>query len=515
MPRLPKRANLYAPQGFGGETIGVSTTKRHTKKQVTKSQVTAAEALKNMVSVNTLGGVGKGFHSSIKRGGGTKHGEELNHIVCNFISNSHSGPVAPARTIGKLSDIHASDVFANQEPHALTDEHAIRLQQSAHVNMSQHSSQFPEANETTGVGNVLNLDDWIQSSTMTWNSRNNPLRKNMMEQVWNQGVCGCCFVFADLWCVLTCATIQSNYLAHLKQNPSWLREQQSSNLAYVFNSYVVKEKSLVPGKTACACEGGSIYHVLESIGEYGLLEDNEGERYGFPRNCFMQRECGCLRGKAVSAQQTCTPCGINKKCPSPFKIGTNKSYQVLNISQAEIENMAERVKNAANKNEAAYSELKSKWSSGEGSEVFRLNLTASTLKAIIVNSGPVIVLISANALESIGDKAPFQEASLNATALRPENAGPDHVVLVIGWVHNEGKEYWVVQNVWSIEWGYRGCAFLEIPSQDFDICKSFYEVVALNHNMFIDNEGEPILKNYNSPMTPNYWTNQPCGACLE
>jgi hypothetical protein len=497
MPRLPKRANLYAPQGFGGETIGVCTTKRHTRKQVSKSQVTAAEALKNMVSVNTIGGIGKGFSSSNKRGGGTKQGEKSNELVCNI--NANGGEVVAPTTVGNIAESYAQAI--SNGPHSQFDESKKQIvREGAHTNLTLSSPQFTASNDPTIVANALQLDNWITASTMMWNTEQNPIGENMMPYVWNQGQCACCWVFATSWSLLTCATIQSNYWGIARQDESLIRKPQSINIPYLMNASQKKLiETQIPGHT-CACGGGFPLIVIDAIATNGILSDNEAKRAGYPKSCFSVRNCGCKNNGVKSAQQTCSICGIDKECPELLTVGEGKSNRLFgnNVQKSMIDRFGVVLL-------------------GPNCGFVGDDLSARTLKAILVNIGPVFVGVFGSPLEAMNYNANISQVLLPPTALKPSGKQADHSVQIVGWFtySGNGKEYWVVQNEWGINWGFRGCVLVEIPSPDYDVCQSFFEIGFMSAKAYLNEDGTPTMKDYNSPMPSDFWTNQPCGVCPE
>jgi len=498
MPRLPKRANLNGPQGFGGETIGVCTTKRHTKKQVAQSYVSAANAAENIVAVNGIGGVGRGFRHG--EGGGLVDGHNANELICNALPGGNE-VVAPT-TIGKLSTSYVNSIMTEQIPF----DDAIKglILDGIHTNISDHTPQFTEPNAPTVVSAALKLDDWIAAETMMWvSSAYNPLGKNMIPYIWNQGSCGCCWVMGTAWSLLTCATIQSNYWAIAQQDTSLIREPQSINIPYLLNACAQFQnitnvnfgQQSIP---TCSCNGGAPIITIGAMVEVGMLSEKEAIAAGFPPSCYSSRGCGCKKNGVISAQQTCSPCGIKRPCPEPLSVSSGKS-NALFIDRGE--NIVTRFGPIGFK----------------GVGTVRQSLQAKTLKAILVNIGPVFTVINAGALmpPNIPYLAHIQQVLLPTTALKPSGKGPDHCVQVVGWLTHSGKEYWVVQNQWGLAWGFRGTALVEIPSPDYDVCTSFYEVGFLSAKSYLNEDGTPTLKTYNSPATPGQWINQLCGVCLE
>ena len=498
MPRLPKRANLYGPQGFGGETIGVCTTKRHTKKQVTKSQVTAAEALKNMVSVNTIGGIGKGFSHSNKRGGGTKQGEESNELVCNI--NANGGEVVAPTTVGNITESYAQAI--SNGPHSAFDESQKQIvKEGAHTNLTLSSPQFTISNDPTIVANALQLDSWITANNMIWNTKQNPIGENMMPYVWNQGECGCCWVFGTSWSLLTCATIQSNYWGIARQDESLIRKPQSINIPYLMNACQENKSNILKSKQ-CACDGGEPLIAINAISINGILSDNEAQRAGYPKSCFSVRNCGCKNNGVKSAQQTCSICGIDKECPELLTVDEGKSNRIFgnNVQNSMIDRFGLVLL-------------------GPNCGFVGDDLSAKTLKAILVNIGPVFALVFGSPLQPphINYNANISQVLLSPTALKPSGGKASHCVQIVGWLtySGNGKEYWVVQNEWAIKWGFRGCALVEIPSPDYDVCQSFFEIGFMSAKAYLNEDGTPTMKDYNSPMPADFWTNQPCGVCPE
>jgi len=498
MPRLPKRANLYGPQGFGGETIGVCTTKRHTKKQVAQSYVSAEYAAENIVAVNGIGGIGKGFQHG--GGGGLVDGHHANELICNELPGGNEA-VDPT-TIGNLSAAYVNSVMTEQR---LFDD-AIKglILDGIHTNISTHTPQFTEPNTPTVVSTALGLDDWIAADTMLWaSSALNPLGKNMMPYIWNQGHCGCCWAMGTAWSLLTCATIQSNYWAVGLGDTSLYREPQSMNIPYLINACAQFQKITninlgALGVPVCSCNGGEPIIAIGTLVQVGMLSDGEAAAAGFPPSCYSNRRCGCNKNGVLSAQQTCSPCGIKRTCPDPLFVSSGESHAMF-IDRGE--NIVTRFGPLGYK----------------GVGTVRQNLQAKTLKAILVNIGPVFVAVNADALNppNIPYLARLQQVLLPTTALKPIGKGPNHCVQVVGWLRYDGKEYWAVQNQWGLIWGYRGFALVEVASPEYDVCTSFYEVGFLSAKSYLNEDGTPTLKTYNSPATPGQWINQPCGVCPE
>ena len=100
------------------------------------------------------------------------------------------------------------------------------------------------------------------------------------------------------------------------------------------------------------------------------------------------------------------------------------------------------------------------------------DLTNTRLKELLYNYGPMFVVINSKQLRFYPDwtetntegELPFLFSTIGVLGMQKKLKDPDHAMLLVGYGtltegRNKGKEYWILKNTWSEDWGYKGyCA---------------------------------------------------------
>lgn len=106
-------------------------------------------------------------------------------------------------------------------------------------------------------------------------------------------------------------------------------------------------------------------------------------------------------------------------------------------------------------------------------------LTNSMLKKLLYNYGPIAVTINTEQLRfypqwtetNTRGELPFKFTTVGIIGMQKKIKKPDHAVLLVGYGtitkgRNKGKQYWIIKNTWSKDWGYNGyCAIYMTVSE--------------------------------------------------
>lgn len=107
------------------------------------------------------------------------------------------------------------------------------------------------------------------------------------------------------------------------------------------------------------------------------------------------------------------------------------------------------------------------------------NLTNAKLKELLYNYGPMFVVINSKQLRFYPEwtetdtegELPFLFSTIGVLGMQKKLKDPDHALLLVGYGtltegRNKGKEYWILKNTWSEDWGYKGyCAIFMTISE--------------------------------------------------
>lgn len=104
-------------------------------------------------------------------------------------------------------------------------------------------------------------------------------------------------------------------------------------------------------------------------------------------------------------------------------------------------------------------------------------LTNKKLKQLLYNYGPMYVTINTKKIKFFPEwpvvdtdgEIPFSINTIGVNGSIKKIETPDHAVLLVGYgTLDNGKEYWILKNTWSKDWGYEGYFALYFEISRFD-----------------------------------------------
>jgi len=99
------------------------------------------------------------------------------------------------------------------------------------------------------------------------------------------------------------------------------------------------------------------------------------------------------------------------------------------------------------------------------------------IKQFLVNYGPVVIAINANALQGsayTGEVITTKQCG-GPTGTTPEE-DLDHAVVLAGYTEVDGVPAWIIRNSWDAGWGDRGYAYF---AMDGNVCGFMYDMIAV------------------------------------
>ena len=368
-----------------------------------------------------------------------------------------------------------------------------------------------------------------------WSSTNNPLGINITGDPnnWNQGLCGCCYVFGTTWALLSTLlihAINNNIITKTNATPI-VPSLQALVLGCSFPGYGQQQFDIFYNNNINfygGCSGGFPQFTISCLSNKnfygsGLITQELANTLGYFRNTdfinyisqdLLINYCGCslpswlyeeVNGEIYinpnygNLPFTCendngTSCFPNQTpnenlyC-SGNQQTTDRTNTLSNLFNSDKQPgffFKDPLKATDNLNYDGMIFY------GYGSEsVFPdQNFTNEDMRGYLQNVGPIPIIINAS-------NDTFQE--LNSNNFIIDNAlllGPlgglklDHVVHVCGFTYINKELYWIIQNSWGSNWGNNGKCYLKSSTYPMNC---FFQIMLLE--TVSDTDNTPVVLN--------------------